>query len=54
MSDALWARLARYWDEAQLLELLVTAGWSHVISFVTNGVRIQREEWAARFPVMGD
>ena len=54
VSDALWTRLARYWEEAQLLELLVTAGWYHVISFVTNGVRIQREEWTARFPVMGD
>jgi 4-carboxymuconolactone decarboxylase len=32
------------------LELMITAGWYRLLSYVINGARIQREPWAARFP----
>jgi len=47
VSDELWAELAARFDERQILELLVTAGWYHVIAYVCNGARIAPEEWAA-------
>lgn len=50
VSDATWTALAARFSEAQLLELLVLAGWYHVIAYVANGVRLPREAWAARFP----
>jgi alkylhydroperoxidase family enzyme len=50
VSDALWRRLAARWPAETLLELLVLVGWYHVIAYVANGVRVEREEWAARFP----
>jgi alkylhydroperoxidase family enzyme len=50
VSDELWARLAAGYAEDQLLELLVTAGWYRLLSYVINGARVQREPWAARFP----
>src|SRR5262249_9440004 len=50
VSDDLWAALALRWSVPQLLELLVLAGWYHVISYVANGARVALEEWAGRFP----
>jgi 4-carboxymuconolactone decarboxylase len=49
VSDELWQDLSTRFDTPQILELLVTAGWYHVISYVCNGARVQQEEWAARF-----
>ena len=49
VSDELWASLTERFDERQILELLVTAGWYHVIAYVCNGARVEREPWAARF-----
>jgi 4-carboxymuconolactone decarboxylase len=50
VSDELWVTLEAHFDHEQILELLVTAGWYHVIGYVCNGVRLKREDWAARFP----
>ena len=50
LSDAAWESLAARFDEAQILELIATAGWYHLIGYVCNGARIDLEEWAARFP----
>jgi 4-carboxymuconolactone decarboxylase len=50
ISDELWQELAGRFEARQILELTVTAGWYHVISFVCNGVAVAPEEWAARFP----
>ena len=47
--DALWDALATEWSEAQLLELLVLAGFYHVICYVANAARVPLEPWAARF-----
>ena len=50
VSGELWQALPIHFDAPQILELLVTAGWYHVISYVCNGVRVEPEDWAARFP----
>ncbi len=50
VSDATYAALERHFTEQQILELAVTAGWYHTISFVINTARVQPEPWAARFP----
>jgi alkylhydroperoxidase family enzyme len=50
VSDGLWARLADRLSDEQLLELLITAGWYRLLSYVINAVGIEREPWAARFP----
>jgi alkylhydroperoxidase family enzyme len=51
IDDALWQELAASWTPAQLLELIVTAGWYRTISYVLNALRIGQEDWAARFPL---
>lgn len=50
VSDALWRELEKRWTAEQLVELLVTAGFYHIVSYVTNAVGIEREEWAESFP----
>jgi alkylhydroperoxidase family enzyme len=50
ISDALWDRLAGIFSTEQLLELLVLTGWYHAIAYAINGLRVERETWAARFP----
>jgi 4-carboxymuconolactone decarboxylase len=50
VSDELWLELAARFDDAQVLELLITAGWYHVIAFVCNAAAVEHEEWAERFP----
>jgi 4-carboxymuconolactone decarboxylase len=50
VSTELWAELAATWSPAQLLELLVIAGWYRLIAYVINGARVRPEPWAARFP----
>jgi len=50
VSDELWRALAQRFDVGQILELLVTAGWYHVIAYVCNGAAVELEEWAERFP----
>lgn len=50
VSDELWAALSESFSEQQLIELIATAGWYHVIAYVCNGLRVQHEEWAPRFP----
>ncbi len=50
VSDPLWSALAERYNEDQLLELLIIAGWYRLLSYVINAARVQREPWAARFP----
>ena len=50
VSDETYAALASYFDETQLIELFVLAGWYHSISYLANGARVEYEDWAARFP----
>jgi alkylhydroperoxidase family enzyme len=47
--DALWARAAAVFDEAQLLDLLLLAGWYHAISYVCVAARVPLEDGAPTF-----
>ena len=50
VSDGVYAELERHFTPEQILELVVTAGWYHTISFVIGAARVPLEPWAARFP----
>ena len=50
ISDDLFAQLSRFFGDDQLLELVITSGWYHAISYVVNVAGVQHEDWAARFP----
>ena len=53
VSKELWSGLASLWSAEQLLDLLVLAGWYHVICYVTNGALVPHEDWQAHFPAPG-
>ena len=48
-SAPLWESLRGRFDDRQLLELIATAGWYRLISYVCNGLGVEREDWALRF-----
>ena len=50
VSDDTYGDLERHFTAAQILELVVTAGWYHTISFVIGAAQVELEPWAARFP----
>jgi alkylhydroperoxidase family enzyme len=50
VSDAAYAGLEPHFSPAQILELVITAGWYHTISFVINAAGVELEPWAVRFP----
>jgi alkylhydroperoxidase family enzyme len=50
VSNGLWTELAQLWDDSQLLELIATAGFYHLVSFTANAARIEPEQYAERFP----
>jgi 4-carboxymuconolactone decarboxylase len=50
VSDGLFSRLQRHFSSQQILELVVTAGWYHTISYVIAAAGVQLEPWAMRFP----
>ncbi|NDU76868.1 carboxymuconolactone decarboxylase family protein [Actinomadura sp. DSM 109109] len=49
VSRRTWAALTEHYDEPQLLELLVLAGWYRTISQLINTLEIGNEPWAATF-----
>jgi len=51
VSGALWGELRRLWNDEQLVELVVLAGFYHTISFVVNGLGVELEPGAPRFPL---
>jgi 4-carboxymuconolactone decarboxylase len=50
ISEQLWDLLREHFEQEQILELIVTAGWYHVIAYVCNGAQVALEGWAMRFP----
>jgi alkylhydroperoxidase family enzyme len=50
VSDQLFAELERHLDPPQIIELCLTSGWYHALSYVINVARVPLEEWAPRFP----
>jgi 4-carboxymuconolactone decarboxylase len=53
LSDATYAELERHFSPPGILELVITAGWYHTISFVVNAAGVEREPWATRFAEPG-
>lgn len=50
VSDALWPKLAAAWQESELVELVATVGFYHLVSFAANALGVEREDYAERFP----
>jgi len=50
IDEALYARLKQAFSDAQLVELVVLAGFYHTISFVIGAFAIDNEPGAPRFP----
>jgi 4-carboxymuconolactone decarboxylase len=50
VSEELFAELSGHFDAAQIIELCVTSGWYHAISYVIAAARVEPERWALRFP----
>jgi len=50
LDDAAYADLASQFDPTQVIELLALAGWYHAIAYMANGLRVELEDWAPRFP----
>ena len=50
VSDSLWTELSENWDSAQLIELIATAGFYHLVSFTANAAGVEPEPYAERFP----
>jgi hypothetical protein len=53
VSDATWGALAVRWNEQQLLELLLLAGWYHAIAYLANGAGVELEEWGVKMGAGG-
>jgi len=49
IDDGLWSELKAEFSDAQLLELIVLAGFYHTVSFLSNALRLPLEPGAARF-----
>lgn len=50
LSHPAWTTLRDHYDEPQLLEFLVLAGWYRTISYLANGLLLDQESWATPFP----
>lgn len=49
IDDELFAELKEHFSDEQIIELCMTAGWYHAISYVINVCGVAPEPWAARF-----
>lgn len=50
ISDETWARLVDEFDSKGLIEVVMLVGQYHLVSYVLNGFRVQRDEGLAPFP----
>ena len=50
VSDATWELLATRWSEAELVELLIVAGFYRLVSGFLNSAGVQLDEGVAGFP----
>lgn len=50
LSDELWEEIRDAWMPAQLVEIVTLVGQYHLVSYFTNALRVEPEEFAARFP----
>jgi alkylhydroperoxidase family enzyme len=50
VSNTLWAELRAAFTDEQILEFILLAGFYHTVAYLTNGLKIPLESFAARFP----
>lgn len=50
VDDELWQRLSEHYRDEQLIECLLLVGFYHAVSFMVNGLRVELEAHAPRFP----
>jgi alkylhydroperoxidase family enzyme len=50
VSDATWATLATRWSDAELVELLVVAGFYRLVSGFLNSAGVQLDDGVPGFP----
>lgn len=50
ISEELWAELGKHFDADQIVELIYIVGMYHAVSFLTNGLGIELEDFGERFP----
>lgn len=53
IGDDLWAKLEAEFAAEQILEFILLAGFYHSVAYLTNGLRLPLETYAARFPKAG-
>ena len=51
ISDDLWGGLRAEFSDEQVLELILLAGFYHTVAYLTNGLKLPLERYAARFRV---
>lgn len=54
IGEDLWAALSDEFSEAQILELILLAGFYRTVAYLTNGLMLPLEAYAARFPSAGE
>ncbi|MYS92005.1 MULTISPECIES: carboxymuconolactone decarboxylase family protein [Streptomyces] len=52
LSQPAWDALRAHYEDAQLLEFLVLAGWYRTISYLANGLLLEEETRGVPFPVL--
>ena len=50
IGGALWGALKAEFSDEQILELILLAGFYHTVAYLTNGLKLPLESYAARFP----
>ncbi|MFJ4341654.1 carboxymuconolactone decarboxylase family protein [Streptomyces sp. NPDC088915] len=50
LPQPVWDALCAHYEDAQLLEFLVLAGWYRTISYLANGLLLEEETWGVPFP----
>lgn len=49
IGEGLWRELAAEFSDEQILELILLAGFYHTVAYLTNGLKLPLESYAARF-----
>ena len=49
ISEELWGGLKAEFSDEQILELILLAGFYHTVAYLTNGLKLPLEPYAARF-----
>ncbi|TXS32888.1 carboxymuconolactone decarboxylase family protein [Streptomyces sp. ms191] len=50
LSPPAWDALRAHYEDPQILEFLVLAGWYRTIGYLANGLLLEEEPWAVPFP----